>query len=139
EWNRQWKPTLGVVGTLASGDRDPGDGVAGRFSPLFGSSHSPYGIMDFVRAQNLRELAVVGSIQPTEKLTIEAEAHTYWLDSKTDSFPNGPGRGSLRDRSGGSGREIGQEVSLTAEYKLNKRTTLEAGAAHLFPGTSLQP
>lgn len=133
EWKRPWSPSLGLVGTLASGDRDPDDGVANRFDHLFGSTHSPYGIMDFVRPNNMRELAVVGSIKPTDKLTLQAEAHAFWLDSKTDSW-SAPS-GSLRDKSGDTGRSIGQEISLEAEYEYSERLTIEAGAAHFFPGS----
>lgn len=134
EWKRPWKPTLGLVGTLASGDRDPDDGINGGFDNLYGSNHSPYGIMDFVRPGNLRELALIGKIQPTKKLSFQAEAHSYWLDSKTGEGIDAPGEDGIRDVSGRSGRDIGQEVSLSAEYQHSKRLTFEAGAARFFPG-----
>ena len=134
EWKRPWQPSVGLVGTWASGDKDPNDGVNGRFDQLFGSNHGPYGIMDFVRARNLRELALVGKLHPTEKLTLQAEGHGYWADSKTDSGLQAPGEKPLRDRDGRSGRELGQEISLVAQYKLSKHVNLEAGAAHFFPG-----
>lgn len=134
EWKRDWKPSLGLVSTLASGDRDPEDGRHGTFHNLFGSNHGPYGITDFVRPRNMRELALVGKVKPTDKLLLQAEAHAFWADSKTDVGVSAPGESSLRDRTGKSGRELGQEVSLVAEYEFNKRLTLEAGAAHFFPG-----
>ncbi len=135
EWKRPWKPTFGLVGTLASGDRDPDDGTAGSLDILFGTTHSPYGIMDVVRPRNLRELGLIGSIQPTDKLKVQLEGHAYWLDSKTDGWSNLPGQSSLRDRTGNSGREIGQEISLVAEYEYSKYMSFEAGAAHFFPGS----
>lgn len=135
EWKRPWKPTVGLVGTLSSGDRDPDDGTAGRLDYLWGSTSSPYGIMNVVNPRNLREIALVGSVEPNEKLTVRAEAHAFWLDSKTDSWDNLPGQSSLRDRSGRSGREIGQEISLEAEYDWSECLSIEAGAAHFFPGS----
>lgn len=134
-WKRPWKPSLGLVATLVSGDKNPTDGRSDRFDMLFGSSHSPYGIMDFVRSRNFRELAIVGKIEPTKKLSLQAEAHAFWLDSKTDSWSNAPGQPSLRDKTGRSGRSLGQEISLVAEYKHSERLSLEAGAAHFFPGS----
>lgn len=134
EWKRPWTPSLGLVGTWASGDKDPNDGVSGGFDNLFGSNHGPYGIMDFVRARNLRELAVVGKVAPTEKLSFQAEAHSYWLDSKTDTGLSAPGERSLRDTHGRSGSDVGQEISLVAKYDWSKRLNFEAGAAHFFPG-----
>lgn len=134
-WKRPWKPSLGLVGTLVSGDKNPTDGRNNRFDMLFGSQHSPYGITDFVRSRNFRELAIVGKMQPTKKLSLQAEGHAFGLDSKTDSWTNAPGEPALRDKTGRSGRSIGQEVSLVAEYKYSERLSLEAGAAHFFPGS----
>ncbi len=135
EWEQPWKPSLGLVGTLASGDDDPNDGVAGGFNNLFGTNHSPYGIIDFVRPRNLRELALIGKIQPTKKLSFQAEAHSYWMDSKKDEWSNGPGENAIRDITGRSGSAIGQELSLTAEYQSSKCLTYESGVARFFPST----
>ncbi|MGC8740738.1 MAG: alginate export family protein [Candidatus Sumerlaeaceae bacterium] len=130
-WNSPWKPMLKIEGNLASGDRRFGDGENNTFNPLFGSSHTPYGIIDFVRLQNLREVALNYSIEPTSKLKLQAEAHHYWLDSRTDAWFGGPG---LRDKTGQSGRDLGDELSLVAKYKLTKRVSLEGGFSHFFPG-----
>lgn len=130
-WDAPWKPKLKLEGNMASGDREFGDGEINTFSPLFGTTHSPYGIIDFVRLQNLRELALIFSFEPTTKFKLQAEAHHYWLDSRTDAWYNGPG---LRDKTGQSGRDLGDELSLVATYKLSKRMTLEGGFAHFFPG-----
>lgn len=131
KWEKPWKPMLKLEGNLASGDRRFGDGENNSFSCLFGSNHSPYGIIDFVRLQNLRELALIFSVEPTNKLKLQAEAHHYWLDSRTDAWYNGPG---LRDKTGQSGRDLGDELSLVGTYKLNKRVTLEGGLSHFFAG-----
>lgn len=131
QWNAPWKPKLTLEGNLASGDRRFGDGENNTFSPLFGSNHTPYGIMDFVQLQNLREVALLFAVQPSKKLTLQAEAHHYWLDSRTDTWYLGPG---LRDKTGQSGRDLGDELSLVATYKLSKHVTLEGGIARFFPG-----
>ncbi len=130
-WDKPWKPKLTLEGNLASGDRRFGEWTNNTFSPLFGTSHTPYGIIDFTRLQNLRELALLFSVQPTEKLKLQAEAHHYWLDSRTDGWYGGP---KLRDKTGQSGRDLGDEISLVATYKLSRRVTLEGGVAHFFPG-----
>ncbi|GIX45511.1 MAG: hypothetical protein KatS3mg130_1919 [Candidatus Sumerlaea sp.] len=132
KWEKPWKPMLKLEGNLASGDRKFGDGENNSFSPLFGTNHTPYGIIDFVRLQNLRELALIFSVEPTDKLKLQAEVHHYWLDSRTDTWYNGPG--SLRDKTGQSGRDLGDELSLMAKYKLSKRVELEGGYSHFFAG-----
>jgi len=131
KWARPWNPTLKFEANWASGDRKFGDGENNSFSPLFGTNHTPYGIMDIVRLQNLRELALIYSVEPTKKLKLQAEVHHYWLDSRTDAWYSGPG---LRDKTGQSGRDLGNEISLVATYKLSKRMSIEGGIAHFTPG-----
>jgi hypothetical protein len=134
EWDRPMKPMLKLIGNLGSGDRRRGDGQSNTFHPLYGSSHSPYGIIDFVRLQNMRELALEASAQPTEKLKAKVGLHAFWLDSKTDSWYNGRGSSRGRDDTGNSGRHIGNEINAVLNYKLTKFVTLEAGAAHFRGG-----
>lgn len=134
EWNHPWKPKLTVLGNLASGDRHFGDGEYNTFNPLYGSTHGPYGIIDFVRLQNLRELAVTGTVQPCEKWRFDLELHDFWLDSKTDAWYNASGSVVERDVSGDSGREIGKEIDFVATYQVDKYNELEMGAAHFTPG-----
>ncbi|MCX7719146.1 MAG: alginate export family protein [Candidatus Sumerlaeaceae bacterium] len=129
-----WKPSLMLEVNMATGDRRAGDGMANTFNPLYGTVHTPYGIMDFVRLQNLREVALRGQVKPSDRLTLEMELHQYWLDSKSDAWYGGGGSSRGRDATGGSGREIGHEISLVGTYKLTKRQTLEAGLARFTSG-----
>ena len=134
QWNKPWKPKVSLVGNLASGDRRVGDGQNNTFQPPFGTVHSPYGIVDFARLQNLRHFGIEASFQPNEKLTIEPGIHQFWLDSRTDSWYNGGGTSLARDKSGHSGRDLGQEIDIVAKYKMNKFLTLETGAGHFLAG-----
>ena len=43
--------------------------------------------------------------------------------------------GSLRDKTGGSGRTLGQELSILAKYKWSENISIEAGAAHFNTGS----
>jgi len=125
-WNKPWKPQLKLVGNIASGDKNPTDGKVGRFDPLF---QTPYGMLDVVQ-QNLREVALLFSIAPTEKLSLQAEFHRYWLDQERDAWSWGPG---LHDPAGHSGRALGDELALYATYELTKWVSLEAGVARFLP------
>ncbi len=133
-WEHPWKPKLTLLGNLASGDRSVGDGEANGFDPLYGASHYPYGTMDYFRLSNMREIAVTYSIQPKDKLKITAEAHQFWLDSRTDGWNTALGQAMGRDTTGQSGRDAGAEVDITAQYQIGKRWSLEGGAAHFFSG-----
>jgi hypothetical protein len=134
QWNAPWKPKVSLVGNLASGDRRMGDGETNTFQPPFGTVHTPYGIVDFARLQNLRHIGIETSFQPNEKLTIEPGIHQFWLDSRTDSWYNSGGSSLARDKTGQSGRDLGYEIDIVAKYKMNKFTTLEAGGAHFLAG-----
>lgn len=134
QWDHPWKPKLTFLGNLASGDRHFGDGEYNTFNPLYGSTHGPYGIIDFVRLQNLRELAVTATVEPCKKWYFDVEAHDFWLDSKTDAWYSTSGSVVERDTSGHSGREIGKELDFIARYEVNKFNELEAGAAYFKPG-----
>jgi hypothetical protein len=132
EMDRPWKPTFGLVGNIASGDKRSGDGETNTFNPLYGRAHGPYGLIDFTRLQNLRELAITGSVEPTEKLKVQVELHSFWLDSKTDAWVDTRGESLGRDNTGKSGRHIGNEIDAFATYKFNKYVSVEAGAAHFL-------
>lgn len=134
EWEHPWKPRVTLEGVIASGDRRPGDGETNTFSPLFGSTHTPYGIVDAVRLQNLRSLGLFGRINPTDRLRIQLELHGFWLDSKTDSWYEGSGRSLGRSPRGNAGRRIGEEIGLITTYKWSDHLTTEMGAARFFPG-----
>jgi hypothetical protein len=134
QWKHPWKPKIVLEGNGASGDRRLGDGEVNRFSPLFGTTHTPYGIIDFTRLQNLREIAVTGCVEPAAKLKAQLEWHGFWLDSRTDAWLNSSGRSLGRDATGQSGREPGQEICFILTCKLSHRLTLESGAARFLEG-----
>lgn len=135
QWEHKWKPTVILEGNLASGDKRALDGETNTFNPLFGSSHTPYGIIDFTRLQNLREIALSGQIQPTKKLKARVELHNFWLDSKRDSWYDSKGSSLGKDSAGKSGRNIGHELDVIVTYTYNKFMKFEVGAAHFTGGT----
>lgn len=126
-WEKPWKPQLKLETNLASGDRNPADGRVERFDPLF---PTPYGMLDVI-PQNLREIALILSLEPKDKLSLQAEYHRYWLDSARDAWAWGP---ELHDPTGRSGKSLGDELALSATYELTKGMSVEAGVARFFPG-----
>ncbi|AXA36747.1 hypothetical protein BRCON_1970 [Candidatus Sumerlaea chitinivorans] len=129
-----WKPKLTLLTNIASGDRKPGDDVNNRFNPLYGASHYGYGVIDFFRLSNIRQIGVTYAIKPHEKVKLVAEYHHFWLDSRTDAWGSPIGMNFGRDPSGNSGRDAGDEVDLTLTYTHSKRWQSELGFAYFFPG-----
>lgn len=132
-WNTTWKPSLRLEGNLASGDRDPNDGVAGTFNPVYGRGHGPYGIMDLWRLQNVREVGLIGQVEPKEGLRATVEYHYAMLDESRDAWYDNSGRNLGRDRTGNSGRGLGHEISAVLQWRANKTLLLEGGAARYYP------
>ena len=130
----QWKPKLSMAYDEASGDKDPNDSASNTFTPLYQSTHEPYGLIDFFRWQNVRNPEISMSFSPTEKFRFTPQADFFWLNSKFDSWYNSSGTAVRSKTSGERGYYVGSELSLRVYYDFNKNLKLESGYAHFFPG-----
>ncbi|HUT36599.1 MAG TPA: alginate export family protein [Planctomycetota bacterium] len=130
-----WQPTIQPVVNIASGDRDPGDGVHGTFYPLYGSTHGMYGgIADQITWMNARVIGLRLRAKPVPKLTVGVEAHRYWLDDDKDAWYSTSKKAKRRDTTGKSGDHIGCELSFWAKYAVSKRVEFEGGISRFFAG-----
>jgi len=128
------KPKVTLEYNYASGDKDPNDSVVNTFNPLYQSTHGPYGVIDFFRWQNMREVAAFVQLSPQEKFKLNPQIHFFWLDSKFDSWVNSSGT-TLRSSTIGD-REyfVGTEAALVSSYDLSKNIKFETGYARFFTG-----
>lgn len=130
-----WEPTLQPVLNLASGDRNPTDGVNGTFDPLYSATHNMYGgIMDLVTWSNIEVVGLRLRAKPVKKLTVGLEAHHYWLAEDKDAWYTIGKKARRRDNTGKSGDDIGCEVGCWARYTVSRHCEVEGGVAHFFPG-----
>lgn len=127
-----WKSKVNFEYNQASGDRDPGDDVSGTFNPLYQSTHTAYGLLDFFRWQNMREAALGVTVSPTAKLKLTPQTNFFWLESTSDAWVNSSGTVLRSKTSGERGHYVGQEVSLRAAYAWNSHVQWETGYAHFF-------
>jgi hypothetical protein len=128
------KPKLTLEFNLASGDHKAGDNKNTTFIPLYQTTHTPYGIMDFFRLQNMREAAVNLAVLPCQKLQVTPEMHFFWLDDVHDSWYNSSGTKLRTGTKGNESSFVGTETSIVAKYELTKYIQLESGYAHFFTG-----
>ncbi len=128
------RPRLGLEVNLASGDSDPNDNTSRTFIPPYQTTHAPYGIIDFFRWQNLREIAVFGSIEVTPNLAIKPEAHAYWLDEGADAWYGTSGKALNAPGATEGVTYAGVELSAVTKYRLGKHTALEGGYSLFLPG-----
>ncbi len=132
--NTKGKPKLTLAYDEASGDKDPNDSVNQTFIPLYQSTHDTYGLLDFFRWQNIRNLEMNLALAPTPKLKIIPQIDFFWLQSKFDNWYNSSG-GTVRAKTSGErGYYVGSEIALRGSYDLNKYLKWESGYAHFFTG-----
>jgi hypothetical protein len=124
-----WKPRLSGIYGYASGDKNPNDSKNQRFERLFGFNR-PWSNSNHIEWENLETLKSRIEFQPAKKLKMEGSYNFYWLASNTDSWE----RAGLRDETGNSGNEIGQDFDFRTYYKINKNIRTTLGYAHFIPG-----
>lgn len=127
------KPRLGLGFDWASGDDNPADGKVGTADQLFADGHKYLGYMDLVGRQNitaaradLSAWIVPGSVKGA------LAYHAFWLSDPEDALYNAGGGVVRRDPTGHSGREVGQELDLTVEWKLDAHSNVLVGYSHFW-------
>lgn len=128
-----WTPRLAAEISYASGDRDPDDGRRGTFDGVFGDMALYYGRMNMFSLSNLVDYQLSFAIQPTPKVSISVDYHLFHRAQTRDEWYWVSGNPVDRD-AGADGREIGQEVDLLAQWRVNPYLELSAGAARFFAG-----
>lgn len=126
-------PKIGLDFNYASGDPDPDDSLAQTFVPLYGTTHSPFGIADLFRWQNMFEVAPWFSAALHPKLTLRLEQHTYWLAETADAWVNSSGK-VLRQGKASASNYAGQEWSIIAVWRPLDSITVEGGFSKFIPG-----
>jgi hypothetical protein len=125
------KPTLWVYYDWASGDDTVRNGFH-HYEPLI---HRYLGFMDLYGRRNIEDVNVLLSLQPQEKLTLQAWYHFFWLQNIHD-VPYNPDMSPFANLPAGSSanRELGQELDLTATLIITPRTNALFGYSHFFSG-----
>jgi hypothetical protein len=127
-WDVAWRPRLSGLYLQAGGDAEPADNRSGRFERLFGFAR-PLSASDYFQLENLRAPKLRLELAPARWLRVDAGWSGYRLDSATDRWNNA----GLRDPTGASGRDIGQELDARARLS-HGRAQLTVGFAHFEPG-----
>ncbi len=117
----------------ASGDDDPADGEVGTFNQLFPLGHAYFGGIDIVGRQNIQDFSCGVSAAPLDKLSVRVEGHQFARAENTDALYDAGGN-VVRAGDAGSSHDIGQEVDVVAEYKVDIHLAVQAGYSHFFAG-----
>ncbi len=132
--------TLGLEYSYASGG-DPADpSKSHTFDPMYASNYGRYSWSDIQGMRNLKAWTLRAQYDATKKLSLNLLASKLQLADSRDYWYGANGRpmngvsGPLLSADGSASTDVGTEVGLGASYRLDKRTTLEGGYTHLFPG-----
>ncbi len=131
-----WQPRAAFEFTYGSGDDDPTDNELKTFDNLYPTNHLFYGFIDFVSLQNTNQFHYQLSAKPHKKLKLQAEWHRFYLDTVKDSYYNAA-RSVVRTATTAVDDHLGDEIDLTADYKLNNSTAIQVGYSHFFSGDYL--
>ncbi len=122
----RWTPTFWVYNDYATGDPDPGGpGLSRTFNQLFAFGHYYLGLQDFVGRQNINDLNVQASIQPTRWLTGLFQYHHFTLAQPRDALYNAAGGSDPAGHHRGLGPLRGRRV------RFHRQRALQSTCRHL--------
>ena len=131
------KPRVFFDYNFGSGDHDPNDGKVQTFQNLFPTNHKWYGFMDAFSWQNIHNPQLTLQISPTNTTTLRVDHHAFWLADTDDAWyrANGVARvRTLNAAARAADRYVGQEIDVTATWKVNKNVSVQGGYSHFFAG-----
>jgi hypothetical protein len=137
-----WKPRIGLQYNYSSGDSNSADGKVGTFQNLYPTNHLFYGYMDTTGWMNMHNPQLNISITPSAKLKMMLDYHLYWNATNNDAWYRVNGLTKVRPvnaaATGASSSFRGQEIDLTAIYKLNPHVALQGGYSFFVAGDYLK-
>ncbi len=128
-----WSPRLLIHYDYASGDRDSKDSQDSAFDTLFGGRRSEYiptgNFGPFFRS-NISSPGWRLIFVPAESWKLQVKHRIWYLATARGAFAGS----GLRDTSGRSGKFLGHDVELQAQWKVNQNVEFDAGYDHWFKG-----
>lgn len=130
-FSHPWKPRLSASYGFASGDKNPTDSKNERFERLFGFAR-PWSNNDYFQMENIVTPKVRAEFEPQlawlPGLKVDTGYSWYRLDSASDRW-NGAG---LRDNTGQSGKDVGEEIDIRVRFPITKHIAANVGYAKFW-------
>lgn len=128
-FDHAWKPRFMANMSYASGDKNPNDKTSQRFERLFGFAR-PWSHTDYIQMENINAVKLRGELNPIANLKLDFGYSWYKLASATDRW----GAANLRDTTGKSGKDIGDEFDIRAQFPVNKHLGMVIGYSYFMGG-----
>jgi len=136
-----WSPRLAFEYDYASGDNNPNDKKDQRFDTLYGARRfdfGPTGIYGAFSRANINTPGLRLNLAPRSDVQALLSYRAFWLAAAKDCWGGVTCTGNsliLRDPTGRSGNNLGQQLELVTRYDFNSSLNFETGWTHLFKGS----
>lgn len=130
---RRWAPSLGIGLDRASGTQAGDAAQSGTWDQLYPLAHAYAGYADVLGRRNLVEERIVAQLSPRPTLRLRTSAHAFQRASAADAAYDVAGA-VFRPAAGGTSRDVGAELDLTAQWRLGTHLRLDGGVARFTPG-----
>ena len=127
----RFKPRVFIQYDVASGDKNPNDGIRGTFDQLYRSVHDQHGLADQVGWQNLKTIRSGIRFSFGPNWMVAASFVDWSLATTSDGFYNSSGLLVARDPKRLSGGHVGTEYDLQMSYRSNRRLEIGAGVGYM--------
>jgi len=127
--NLPWTPTLWAYYDWASGSREIGNG----YHHLFPLTHKYLGFMDLFGRRNIESPNVLLTLSPCEKIKLLLWYYVLFLEN-TGDVPYTVAMTPFNPGNRPADPYLGQELDLTATWRISARTELLLGYSHFFAG-----
>ncbi len=87
-----------------------------------------------VGRQNVLAQNVNLTLKPHKDRTLRIAWYTFWNDAERDALYADSGAAIRRNIGGSSGHDVGDELDITLDWKIDTHASLLLGWSHFWPG-----
>ncbi len=128
-------PTLWAYYDFASGDPNPGaTGVHRTYTTLFPFGHSYFAQLDAIGRQNIHDFHLEFGAFPVNWMRATLGYHYLQLANARDALYSPQGGIVRQDTTGRAGTDVGNALSSTVQFHLDRHQIFFVGYSHLFAG-----
>ncbi len=131
-----FKPELGLIVDVISGDKDPDDGTLQTFNPIFPRGKY-FGALTPVGPRNLIHIRPSTTIHPLAAVAFSLTGVAYWRESRRDGIYNIPGF-LVRSGRDASARFIGKQAEVAVAWQATRELNLSAQLSAFAPGAFIR-